>query len=136
MGAVGYYLLTGHPIFEATSIVELCNLHVTAAPVPPSQKTSQPISNELEHAILSCLEKPLAKRPQTARDLSLLLARSPQAAAWSIEEADLWWSQHSREMQAESSKPISELTATQAESEDAAASSKNEGEGFDRTVIG
>ena len=136
VGAVGYYLLTGHPIFEATSIVELCNLHVTAAPVPPSQKTSQPISNELEHAILSCLEKSLAKRPQTARDLSLLLDRSPQAAAWSIEEADLWWSQHSREMQAEFSKPISELTATRAESENPAAGSKDEGDSFDQTVIG
>ncbi|HEX6963174.1 MAG TPA: hypothetical protein VF175_15010, partial [Lacipirellula sp.] len=36
------------------------------------------------------------KRPQTARDLSLLLSRSPLATAWSIEEADAWWGRHER----------------------------------------
>ena len=48
-------------------------------PKPPSQRLGKAISPELEAALLACLEKSRAKRPQTARDLSILLDRSPHA---------------------------------------------------------
>jgi serine/threonine protein kinase len=96
VGAVGYFLLTGQPVFEATSVVDLCQKHVAEPPVPPSERTKTPIPAELESALLACLEKSRAKRPQTARDLSLLIARSPQATQWSIEDADAWWGRHER----------------------------------------
>jgi serine/threonine protein kinase len=96
VGAVGYFLLTGQPVFEATNVVDLCQKHVAATPIPPSERTRTHIPAELESAILSCLEKSRAKRPQTARDLALLLARSPEAAQWSIEDADAWWGRHER----------------------------------------
>ena len=51
---------------------------------------------ELEGAIMSCLEKLPARRPQTARDLIQLVSRSPAALKWSIEEADHWWGRHER----------------------------------------
>ena len=51
---------------------------------------------ELEEAILACLEKSRAKRPQTARDLAQRLARCHAATEWSIEEAEVWWSRHDR----------------------------------------
>ena len=51
---------------------------------------------ELEEAILACLEKSRAKRPQTARDLAQRLARCPAVTEWSIEEAEVWWSRHDR----------------------------------------
>ena len=35
-GAVGYYLLTGSPVFTGASVVEICMQHVNAAPEPPS----------------------------------------------------------------------------------------------------
>src|SRR6185369_1503841 len=70
VGAVGYFLLTGQPVFNATSLVELCQQHVTTTPDSPSQRLGKSISQELEGALLACLEKSLAKRPQTARDLS------------------------------------------------------------------
>jgi hypothetical protein len=50
----------------------------------------------LESALLACLEKSRAKRPQTARDLTALLDRAPTAASWSLEEADAWWGRHER----------------------------------------
>ena len=59
VGAVGYYLLTGRPVFEAESVVELCRKHMDDDPIPPSELARAPISTELEHAILSCLEKKL-----------------------------------------------------------------------------
>ncbi len=96
VGATGYFLLTGKPVFDATNIVELCHMHVDKTPESPSQRTSNPISADLESVLLGCLEKSRAKRPQTARELSLRLERCMAATAWSIEEADDWWSRHDR----------------------------------------
>ncbi len=96
VGAVGYFLLTGKPVFDATSIVELYQQHVSAVPDPPSQRLGKSVSSELEHAILACLEKSRSRRPHTARDLAQLLARCPSARQWSVEEAEEWWSKHER----------------------------------------
>ena len=96
VGAVGYFLLTGHPVFETNSIVELCKQHVSAIPVPPSERLGTPVSKELEAVLLSCLEKSRAKRPQTARDLASMLTKCPTANSWSVDEADAWWGRHER----------------------------------------
>jgi tRNA A-37 threonylcarbamoyl transferase component Bud32 len=96
VGAVGYFLLTGRTVFEAATVMELCNKHLNDPPVAPSLRLGKSVPVELEEAILACLEKPRAKRPQTARDLAQRLARCAAAAEWSIEEADVWWSRHDR----------------------------------------
>lgn len=96
VGAVGYYLLTGQPVFNAGNIVELCQMHVTRQPETPSTRLGKPVSQELENALMACLEKSRAKRPQTTRDLILLLSRCPAANNWSLEEADAWWGRHER----------------------------------------
>lgn len=96
VGAVGYFLLTGRPVFEAASIVELCNKHVSETPISPSQRLGKPVPEDLENAILACLEKSRAKRPQTARDLAQRLARCPAAAEWTLEDAEAWWARHDR----------------------------------------
>jgi eukaryotic-like serine/threonine-protein kinase len=96
VGAMGYFLLTGKPVFEADSIVDLCQKHVATPPVPPSEHVQMPIPPELESAILACLEKSRAKRPQTARDLAALISRCAEATAWSIEDSDAWWGRHER----------------------------------------
>ncbi|MCA9011548.1 MAG: protein kinase [Planctomycetaceae bacterium] len=96
VGAVGYFLLTGQPVFSASNIVELCRQHVDQSPMPPSQRLGRGISSELEHAILACLEKNRAKRPQTARDLANMLARCPEAQSWTTDAADSWWSRFER----------------------------------------
>jgi serine/threonine protein kinase len=96
VGAVGYFLLTGGPVFEADSVIDLCQKHVAASPMPPSQRIATPIPAELESALLACLEKSRAKRPQTARDLAMLISRCAEALQWSIEDADAWWGRHER----------------------------------------
>jgi serine/threonine protein kinase len=96
LGAVGYYMLTGKPVFDAENIVELCQAHVTQMPILPSDRLGRPVSPELEGALMACLDKSRAKRPQTARDLSALLSRSVAALQWSIEDADNWWGRHER----------------------------------------
>lgn len=96
VGAVGYFLLTGQPVFSASNIVELCQMHVSRAPDPPSLRLGKAVSPELESSLMACLDKSRAKRPQTTRDLSLLLSRAPAANEWSVEEADAWWGRHER----------------------------------------
>jgi serine/threonine protein kinase len=96
LGAVGYFLLTGAPVFEAESVVDLCQKHIATPPTPPSERTRTPIPAALEAALLACLEKSRAKRPQTARDLAILIARCPEAREWNVEDADAWWGRHER----------------------------------------
>jgi serine/threonine protein kinase len=96
VGAIGYFMITGHPVFNAASLVELCQQHVSAVPEAPSRRLGAAISAELEAALLACLEKRRDKRPQTARDLAALLDRAPTARNWSLEDADAWWGRHER----------------------------------------
>ncbi|MFO0868809.1 MAG: serine/threonine protein kinase [Pirellulales bacterium] len=96
VGAVGYFLLTGRPVFQANSLAQLCQQHLDSVPTPPSEMLGRTVSPELEHALLACLEKNRARRPQTARDLSELLERVP-ATRWTLSEADAWWSRHERQ---------------------------------------
>ncbi|MEM9701201.1 MAG: serine/threonine-protein kinase, partial [Planctomycetota bacterium] len=96
VGATGYFLLTGRPPFSAEGIVQLLQKQVMEPPVPPSRRTSTPLSDELETALLACLEKNPANRPQTARELAALLRRCPEADGWSVEQGEAWWSRHER----------------------------------------
>jgi predicted Ser/Thr protein kinase len=96
VGAVGYFLLTGYSVFEASSVVELCQKHINEPPTPPSERLGKPLPLELETAILACLEKSRAKRPQTARDLAQRLERCNVAVEWTVDYAESWWSQHDR----------------------------------------
>jgi tRNA A-37 threonylcarbamoyl transferase component Bud32 len=110
VGAVGYFLLTGHPVFEAASIIELCNKHVSETPMPPSQRVGKSLPEDFENAILACLEKLRSKRPQTARDLAQRLARCPEAMAWTIDDAEAWWSRHERGLGAAHATPAAAAT--------------------------
>jgi tRNA A-37 threonylcarbamoyl transferase component Bud32 len=96
VGAVGYFLLTGSPVFEAESVMELCRKHVDVQPTAPSQRTRLAIPEALENAIMACLDKSRAKRPQTARDLAAMISHCEEAAQWSVEDADAWWGRHER----------------------------------------
>src|SRR5262245_8414968 len=145
VGAVGYYLLTGQPVFMAASLVDLCQQHVTSVPDAPSRRIGHPVSAELESALLACLEKSRAKRPQTARDLSAMLERAPTAGSWSLDEAEAWWGRHERSLVTAAAGPSATapgivsgrgggtvISATQAQAPPAA--ERTATSGFDRTI--
>jgi serine/threonine protein kinase len=135
VGAVGYFLLTGQPLFSANSLVELCHLQVEAVPDAPSKRLGRAISAELEGAIMACLEKSRAKRPQTARELATLLEQSPSANSWSLGEAEAWWGRHERTLAAAgatSSTTHNAATQTAPPTDNAAGSTSNSG--FDQTM--
>jgi serine/threonine protein kinase len=97
VGALGYYLLTGNYIFDAETVAEIHEKQLTSAPVPPGQRTTNPISAEMEQLLLRCLEKDMARRPQSAAELKFWLAATPAAGEWTAEGAADWWDAYERE---------------------------------------
>jgi len=93
LGCVGYWLLTGHLVFQAPNAIQLMYQHANAKPVPPSQRSELEIPAELDSLILSCLAKHPEDRPQTAGDLSHRLSTAVPAA-WTEEQAQRWWDRH------------------------------------------
>jgi hypothetical protein len=94
LGAVGYFLVTGQPLFEGRTIMELCAHHLHTTPVPPSTRLGRPVDRQLEAVLLSCLEKDPANRPRTAMALHDALGASDAAADWSTEDARQWWASY------------------------------------------
>jgi tRNA A-37 threonylcarbamoyl transferase component Bud32 len=108
VGAVGYYLLTGKTVFDAESLTELCKHHLTSIPESPSVRLGKAVSPGLEHALMACLEKSRAKRPQTARELMKMLEASPSLGEWSQDDAEGWWGRHERELAKGRGEPVEE----------------------------
>lgn len=96
VGATGYFLLTGRPPFVSDNLVDLLRMHSMDSPLPPSERLGTPVSEPLEAAIMACLEKNPANRPQTARDLSKLLTQSSAYGKWRVEDGDAWWGRYDR----------------------------------------
>ena len=105
LGALGYYLLTGQYIFDAVTVDEIHQKQLTAPPVPPSLRTTNPISPEMEKILWRCLEKEPNSRPQSADELRGLLLASPAAADWSVKRRGEWWEAFERH-------PVAALDAT------------------------
>jgi hypothetical protein len=91
VGAVGYFLLTGTPVFDGASVVEICMKHVQAAVDPPSQRLGRRVSPDLEALILRCLSKRPEDRPQNAGELIDQLEALAGARTWTRHDAGQWW---------------------------------------------
>jgi eukaryotic-like serine/threonine-protein kinase len=110
MGAVAYYLLTGTPVFTATSLVELCMQHVKETPEPPSQRLKQPVSPDLENAILRCLAKNPEDRPASAAVLLSELEGCKLAHPWTSADAQAWWEEFKRRQDGSPARAALEAT--------------------------
>jgi eukaryotic-like serine/threonine-protein kinase len=91
LGAVGYYLLVGAPVFEGASMIEVCVKHLSSAPVPPSERTSLPVPASLERLILRCLAKDPSARPASAAEMIVALEELDDLGDWSVKDAGDWW---------------------------------------------
>lgn len=90
IGAVGYFLLTGRPVFEGANVLEIVRQHAETPPVPPSEQCGRPVNPELERVLLRCLAKQPGDRPQTAQELDELLQASC-GGLWVRADALHWW---------------------------------------------
>jgi serine/threonine-protein kinase len=95
LGCVGYWLLTGQPVFEGDTPLAILLQHVQAKPTPPSARSELEIPTELDRIILDCLQKDPARRPASALDLASRLAVIVQnGVGWSQRQAESWWRVH------------------------------------------
>lgn len=94
LGCVGYFMLTGQPVFAETSAVAMAVAHVTKEPEPPSQRAGRAIDAELERLVLECLSKDREQRPRTAAVLRERLSAINASEPWSAELASAWWREH------------------------------------------
>jgi hypothetical protein len=101
LGAVGYFLLTGHTIFGGRTVVEIASHHLHTPPIPPSERLGSHLPPKLEAAILACLEKDRERRPRSARALLQALAECDDSGVWEENEARLWWETRGRAIRAE-----------------------------------
>jgi serine/threonine-protein kinase len=72
LGALAYEALCGRPVFPRESVAAVLRAHLTDAPEP--LRTFKPgIPDALAEAVLRCLEKDPAARPQSANELLAML---------------------------------------------------------------
>jgi eukaryotic-like serine/threonine-protein kinase len=94
LGCVAYYLLTGQLVFEADTPMKMLMQHVSAVPLPPSQRTELPIPPELDAIVLACLQKDPNSRPQNAEELLKIACRCNTCEGWTQDAARAWWEMH------------------------------------------
>ncbi len=80
LGLVLYELLTGRKAFEGKTYAELLRKHRDERPIDPSLLVPD-IDPTVERTILRCLEKDPARRPSSARTVSVLLGGGDPLAA-------------------------------------------------------
>lgn len=94
LGAVGYFLLTGKPVFEGGTVFEVCAQHLHQAVVPPSERAGIAFPKKLEALLLACLSKSPADRPASASALREALLACDDVPSWSSEDARRWWAKN------------------------------------------
>ncbi len=91
VGAVAYFLLTGHHVFEAGTVLEVCSKHMLETPVPPSERLGKALPADLEAIVLGCLAKDRDGRPASAAVLRASLLACKDAASNDLQVARAWW---------------------------------------------
>lgn len=90
IGLVGWFLLTGRPVFLGKNIVEVCAHHLHTAPQRPSSAGAT-VGQDLEDVIMRCLEKSPDARYPDADSLRRALRATRAAGRWTDGDARAWW---------------------------------------------
>jgi eukaryotic-like serine/threonine-protein kinase len=94
LGCVGYWLVTGRPVFEAQSAVEVLMDHARTPPPRLSERAPGPVPPGLEEILLACLHKSPDERPQSADEVAAALEKIPSPESWTPSRARRWWQEH------------------------------------------
>jgi serine/threonine-protein kinase len=98
LGCVGYLLLTGTPLFEGRTSVEVCSHHLHTAPEPPSRRLGRGLPPDLEGVVLGCVEKDPTRRPRDAVELGRALEACRGVGGWDQAAAAAWWDGRGRQI--------------------------------------
>jgi hypothetical protein len=88
LGALGYFMLTGRPPYQAGDDLALA-YQVVNAPVPTLEG-----NDLLSKLIQNCLHKSADARPQSTQEVLDRLDQVLHQSAWSAADARSWWANH------------------------------------------
>ncbi len=91
--AVGCFMLTGKPIFDADTVSEFLKAHLEWDPIPPSARNPS-VPDDLENILLQGLEKVPSHRPDSAQALQDSLLSCRDSGRWDNKDAAAWWAKH------------------------------------------
>jgi plasmid stabilization system protein ParE len=91
LGCVGYWLLTGHRVFDATTRQDMLVMHAHQKPQTPSKCVGRQLHEGLEALVMDCLAKNPNRRPQSAAELGDALESLSFETPWTRERARAWW---------------------------------------------
>ncbi|MCB9595060.1 MAG: serine/threonine protein kinase [Sandaracinaceae bacterium] len=100
LGCTLYFALTGTPVFDGESIVEVCASHLRDEPVPVSVRNPD-VPLPVERLVRSLLEKDPAERRQTAEEVVDAIDRLLDQLPWTARDSVKAWERH-----AELYKPV------------------------------
>jgi serine/threonine-protein kinase len=98
LGAVGYFLLTGRPVFDGDTMFDICMQQVKGTPVPISDARGAPVPKALEELIMSCLAKDKGDRPASGQALADALDQL-DITRWTRVDAERWWQQYGSQVE-------------------------------------
>jgi CHASE1-domain containing sensor protein len=91
LGAVGYFLLTGHSPFPGRTAIEVFKMEREGPPPPLSSAAPNPVPAPLQDVIGCCLSFDRKDRPASAQELDGMLESCAVAPVWKVEDARAWW---------------------------------------------
>ena len=91
LAAVGYFLLTGTPVFSGRGALEIIHHHLQTQPESLSKRLGRPVPPKLEALILRTLSKDPDERPESARALAEALHACDDVAPWDELDARRYW---------------------------------------------
>jgi len=92
VGAVAFNLLTGKPLFEGNSSMDIA--YKVVAEVAPRVSEFVAVDAELDQLVSDCLERNPDARPQSAQDIIERLQAIIGQDTWSQADARKWWDRH------------------------------------------
>jgi serine/threonine-protein kinase len=90
LGAVTFFMLTGRPPFEASTVGKLISAHLTQ-PAPEVQTVRSDVPADFAAVVAKCLAKEPKERFQTAAELEAALAACACSRDWNACAAAAWW---------------------------------------------
>jgi serine/threonine-protein kinase len=96
LGAVAYYMLTGHAVFESDKPLKILFAHVNETVTPPSRLRPE-IPEDLERVVLKCLAKAPKDRYQDVAALRFALRDTDCSGQWTRDDAAKWWTSAGKE---------------------------------------
>ncbi|MDJ0851851.1 MAG: serine/threonine protein kinase [Myxococcota bacterium] len=101
LGGVAYNLLSGKPVFDGSSPMEICYKVLQEDPVPVSDLVPG-VPPELADLVMQCLEREPDDRPGGAGEIIGRLEELSLHHRWGMAEARAWWKQNDDVIEARS----------------------------------